>query len=189
LSQQPPRSRTNDSFAATFVFGATSPAAGGRNETMAPPRLTRLLVATMAIGLVLPMVACGPAPGPASAAASDLRARTDSYRAANGRSPLTLDGYLEGNAQLHADRLAAGATDCSNLWHSTELSAWYAGSWAAENVGCDGGCPADAARVFSMWRASPSHNPIMSDATYGLTGVGVTCNGTVEIVVAHYRSP
>ena len=156
---------------------------------MAPHRITRLLLATAAIGVVSALVGCGPAPGAASSAASDLRARTNSYREANGRSPLAFDSYVEGNAQLHADRLAAGATDCSNLWHSTELSTWYAGSWAAENVGCDGGCPANAARVFAMWRASPTHNPLMLDPVYGLTGVGVTCNGTVEIVVAHYRSP
>jgi len=112
----------------------------------------------------------------------------NSYREANGRSSLAFDSYLEGNAQLHADRLAAGASDCSNLWHSTELSVWYEGSWAGENVGCDGGCPADAARVLSMWSASPSHNAAMLDPIYALTGVGVTCNGSVEMIVAHYRS-
>jgi uncharacterized protein YkwD len=150
---------------------------------------TRWLVATAAIPLVLLMAACGPAPGPASSAASDLRARTDSYREAHGRAPLTFDSYLEGNAQLHAERLAAGATDCSNLWHSTEMSTWYRGRWAGENVGCVGGCPADAATISSLWRASPSHNATMLEPLYALTGVGVTCNGTVEIVVAHYGSP
>ena len=107
----------------------------------------------------------------------------------NGRGVLEFDGYLEGNAQLHADRLAARAANCRNLWHSGEMDEWYAGYWAAENVACVRGCPDNAGSAFELWRASPWHNAKMLDPVYTRIGVGVTCNGTVQMIVAHYRSP
>ena len=149
---------------------------------------TRWLAAA-AIAATLVLAACGPAPGPAASAGSDLRARTDYLRLLNGRSRLAFDGYLEGNAQLHADRLAAGATNCKNLWHSGEMRAWYGNFFAGENIACVFGCPADAATVVAMWLGSPGHNYLMLHRAFALTGVGVTCNGHVQMVVAHYRSP
>jgi uncharacterized protein YkwD len=136
---------------------------------------------------VLALAACGPAPGPASAAASDVRARTDFIRGLNGRGPLTFDGYLEGNAQLHADRLADGATSCNDLWHSGEMGVWYSGTAWGENIACVPGCPADGAAPIDLWLDSPGHNANLLNPAWNVTGVGVTCNGTVQMVVAHYR--
>ena len=149
----------------------------------------RGLVAAATIGVVaVVLAACGPAPGPASSAASDLRAKTDYHRVTNGRVPLAFDAYLEGNAQLHADRLAAGATNCNGMWHSLEMNAWYGGYASGENIACVAGCPSHATTTFYLWRGDPSHNAIMLDSAYAVTGVGVTCNGTAQMIVAHYRS-
>jgi uncharacterized protein YkwD len=156
----------------------------GRRQRIRGLCVAALLALATVIG-----AACGPAPGPASSAANDLRARTDYYRGLNGRAALEFDTYLEGNAQLHADRLAAGATDCNNMWHSGEMNDWYGGYAWAENVACVWGCPADAASVFDIWLASPWHNANMLSPAYARTGVGVTCSGSVQMIVAHYRSP
>jgi len=150
---------------------------------------TRVLIATATIVIgALALVACGPAPGPASSAASDVRARTDYLRLINGRNALGFDGYLEGNAQLHADRLANGASTCNNLWHSGEMGQWYGGSAWGENVACVPGCPGDGALAIDMWVHSPGHNANLMNPAWHVTGVGVTCNGRVEMIVAHYRS-
>ena len=151
---------------------------------------TRVLIATATImvGAVI-LAACGPAPGAPSSAAFDLRQKMDYHRMMNRRSLLGFDGSLEGTAQMHADRLAAGARNCSNLWHSPEMGAWYGGYAWGENVACVPGCPGDGTTVFYLWRGSPGHNANMLNPAFGVTGVGVTCNGTVQMVVAHYRSP
>jgi uncharacterized protein YkwD len=158
-------------------------------HNMQRSKRTRLVIATATIVLAaLALAACGPAPGPASSAASDVRARTDYLRLINGRNRLAFDGYLEGNAQLHADRLANGARNCNNLWHSGEMNAWY-GGWAwGENVACVPGCPGDAALVIHLWMHSPGHNANLQNPAWNVTGVGVTCNGSVQMIVAHYRS-
>ena len=149
----------------------------------------RALIATATIALAaLVLAACGPAPGPASSAASDVRARTNYLRLINGRGQLGFDGYLEGNAQLHADRLANGRSSCGNLWHSGEMGAWYRGAAWGENVACVPGCPGDAALTISMWVHSPGHNANLQNPAFHVTGVGVTCNGSVQMIVAHYRS-
>src|SRR5687767_2185184 len=112
---------------------------------------TRVFIATATIVIgALALAACGPAPGPASSAASDVRARTDYLRLINGRNALAFDGYLEGNAQLHADRLANGASNCNSLWHSGEMGSWYGGFAWGENVACVAGCPGDGARPIDM---------------------------------------
>jgi uncharacterized protein YkwD len=137
----------------------------------------------------LVVAACGPVPGPASAAAEDIRAGQNYLRALNGRGPLNFDSYLEGNAQLHADRLANGATNCANLWHSGEMDSWYGGYVWGENVACVPGCPDKGTLVLDLWWRSPGHQANILNPAFGLQGVGVTCNGSVEMVVAHYRSP
>ena len=50
------------------------------------------------------------------------------------------------------------------------------------------GCPGDAALAFDMWVHSPGHNANLLNRAWNVTGVGVTCNGSVEMIVAHYRS-
>src|SRR4029078_5445486 len=117
---------------------------------------TRVLIATATIVIgALALAARGPAPGPAWSVASDVRARTDYLRLINGRGTLAFDGYLEGNAQLHADRLPNGVSNCNNLWHSGEMGAWYGGSTWGENIACVPGCPGDAALAISLWVHSP----------------------------------
>ena len=146
-----------------------------------------IAIATMMV-CAIALGACGPAPGPASSAASDVRARTDYLRLISGRNALAFDGYLEGNAQLHADRLADGASSCNNLWHSGEMGSWYAGFWWGENVACVPGCPGDAALAVDLWINSPAHYANLLNPAWSVTGVGVTCNGILEMIVAHYRS-
>jgi uncharacterized protein YkwD len=41
---------------------------------------------------------------------------------------------------------------------------------------------------MDMWLASPTHAANIYKAQFGLIGVGVTCNGSVQMIVAHYRS-
>jgi uncharacterized protein YkwD len=142
----------------------------------------------MIVLAALALAACGPAPGPASSAAGDLRAMTNYYRALHGRYMLDFDGYLEGNAQLHADRLANGASNCNNLWHSGEMNSWYGGYGWGENVACVPGCPGDGHVAFDLWVHSPSHNANLLMPPWAITGIGVTCNGIVQMIVAHYRS-
>jgi len=148
-----------------------------------------MFAAAMVAVAALIAAACGPAPGPASAAAADIRAGQNYLRALYGRGELNFDSYLESNAQVHADRLADGATSCANLWHSSEMNTWYAGYAWGENVACVPGCPDNGQQVLDMWWNSPSHQANILNPVFGLQGVGVTCNGTVEMVVAHYRSP
>lgn len=142
--------------------------------------------------------ACDPAPPPppppnaaqaAAAVKSDMVARHNYVRAINGRGGLSSNATLANYAQFHADRLAAGATSCSNLWHSGEAYSWYGGYAWGENVACVAGCPADAGGPFNMWLNSPGHAANVLNPAFGLIGVGVACNGSVQMVVAHYRSP
>jgi len=151
---------------------------------------TRVVIAAAMIAIAaLVAAACGPVPGPASAAAVDIRAGQNYLRSLYGRGPLNFSQYLEDNAQLHADRLANGATNCANLWHSGEMGMWYGGYVWGENIACVGGCPDKGTLVLDLWWHSPGHQANMLNPAFGLQGVGVTCNGYVEMVVAHYRSP
>ena len=151
---------------------------------------TRALIAAATIAVcALIAAACGPVPGPASAAAVDIRFGQNYLRALYGRGPLNFSQYLEDNAQLHADRLANGASNCGNLWHSGEMNSWYGGYAWGENVACVPGCPDRGSQVLDLWWNSPGHQANILNGSFGLQGVGVTCNGRVEMVVAHYRSP
>ena len=145
-----------------------------------------VIAASLAFTLVLG--ACGPPP-PSSPAADDLVARHAALRSERGLPVETRDQYATDNAQFHADRLAARATNCSSLWHSPELGSWYTGRWAAENVACVTGCPADAAVPFWLWAHSPGHFANLVNPSYGVIGVGVSCSGSVQMFVAQYASP
>jgi uncharacterized protein YkwD len=160
-------------------------------KTMQRRKRIRLLIAAATIAMaVLVGAACtGPAPGPASAAAVDIRFGQNYLRGMYGRGPLNFDSYLEANAQVHANRLADGATSCGNLWHSGEMAQWYGGYAWGENVACVPGCPDKGTQVLDLWWNSPGHQANVLNPAFGLQGIGVTCNGRVEMVVAHYRSP
>ena len=66
---------------------------------------TRAMIAAATIAVAAVFVAaCGPVPGPASAAAVDIRFGQNYLRALYGRGPLNFSQYLEDNAQLHEER-------------------------------------------------------------------------------------
>lgn len=155
-----------------------------------------IALATAAVAMIV-FAACDPAPPPppppnaaqnAAAAKSDMVARTNYMRSVAGLQVEAVDGTLANFAQFHADRLAAGATSCSSIWHSGEAYSWYAGRSWGENVACVGGCPADAGGAFEMWRNSPGHNANIYKPEFARIGIGVSCSGSVQMVVAHYTS-
>ena len=151
-----------------------------------------MALSVLVLLLALFAAACGPTPDPpppASPAAQDMVARHNYVRGLNGLGALSVDANMQTNAQFHADRLATGATNCATLWHSSELGAWYPGYASGENVACVSGCPDDAQRTFDLWLNSPGHAANVYNGGFGWIGVGVSCNGSVQMVVAHYRSP
>jgi uncharacterized protein YkwD len=160
-------------------------------QSMQRRKRTRVVIAaaTIMVAAFVAAACTGPVPGPASAAAVDIRAGQNYLRTLYGRGQLNFNSYLEANAQLHADRLANGASNCANLWHSGEMNSWYGGYAWAENVACVPGCPDNGRQVLDLWWNSSGHRGNILNGTFGLQGVGVTCNGSVEMVVAHYRSP
>jgi len=149
----------------------------------------------MALCAFVLVAACGPPdpppppPAPLSPAAADVADRANHLRSLRGTPSLQADASLRANAQFHADRLAAGATTCfGTLWHSPELSSWYAGFTAAENIACITGCPSDGAAAVDLWWNDPPHRDNMMRADFTRIGVATRCSGSVEMVVAHFRS-
>lgn len=151
-------------------------------------RITLAVAALLAFALVA--AACTPEPPPPSSpAAADIVERHNYLRGLGGLGGLTVDGGMQANAQLHADRLAAGATTCAGaLWHSSELASWYPGVTAGENVACVTGCPSDGATVIDLWMDSPPHRANVLRPDFAFIGVATRCNGTLMTAVAHYRS-
>lgn len=152
-------------------------------------RIHRIVGTVVAVLATVFVTACVPAPPPASPAALDNSVRQNDVRELNGIPGIWVDGSLQQNAQMHAERLAAGAPNCSRLWHSDEMAAWYGGHTWGENVGCVPGCPNDAGQIVNIWLASPGHAANVFNPAFGRIGVGVACSGSVQMVVAHYRSP
>ena len=152
-------------------------------------RMTRtrriVLVSVALLGLLL-IAACG-APSPQ---AQDMIDRHNYARSQRGLQPLNVDGAAQIRAQVHADRLAAGAASCSSvqLWHSPELASWYAGTSAGENAACVPGCPSNGATAFGMWLNSPGHAANIFKPQFNSIGVAMSCNGRVQITVAQYHS-
>jgi uncharacterized protein YkwD len=154
-------------------------------------RLRRIVLTAAALFAFVFVAACGPdaPPPPSSPAAADSVARHNDVRAINGIGGLTVDGAMQANAQYHADRLASGASSCgATLWHSGELATWYAGFSAGENIACVPGCPDNAEAAFTMWLASAPHAANVTNPGYTRIGVATSCNGSVQMVVAQYRS-
>jgi uncharacterized protein YkwD len=121
----------------------------------------------------------------------DLLNSHRSIRCQNGLGDVALDGSMNDHAQFHAQRLM-GAGACNNLFHSTELSAWYSGAGAwGENLACidwSGGCWGDAAKVMDMWMASPEHRANILNPSYHWMGIGVACDGRRTYFVTQFRS-
>jgi uncharacterized protein YkwD len=146
-------------------------------------------LSALVLAVVTLVAACAPAPPPSSPASSDIVERHNHLRGLSGLGPFSVDGGMQGNAQFHADRLAASVQSCAQpLWHSGELGAWYGGFFAGENVACVPGCPGDGKAIFDMWWNSPPHQANIVNPRYTVLGVATQCNGNVMIAVAHYRS-
>jgi len=155
-------------------------------------RARRAALLVTAVAVVALGAGCRPRPvsgrevGGGGGVATDIARRHDAARAAAGMAGLVVDGAMNANAQLHADRMARGGGGC-NIWHSNELGAWYAGHSAAENVSCIAPCPGDGGQAMSMWLASPEHRVNVLDPAFHRIGVGVTCNGREMLAVVHFR--
>lgn len=153
-------------------------------------RARRGALAAIALSVALLGAACVPPPsggGGGGGVAGDIVNRHNSARANSGLPGLAVDGGMNANAQMHANRLAGGGGGCGNLWHSGELGAWYRGS-AGENLGCVGPCPSNGAQLMSSWLNSPAHRANILNGGYRFIGVGVVCSGGVQYAVVHYRS-
>lgn len=157
-------------------------------------RRRRIILLALATSALVLVAACGPAappppPPPSSPAAADVVDRINELRSTNGLGALDVDGSMQANAQLHADRLAAGATTCTGLlWHSPELGSWYAGSAAYENLACVSGCPSDGGFAIDLWWNSSVHRDNLMQADVHRIGVATQCSGSVEVMVAQLRS-
>jgi cysteine-rich secretory family protein len=147
------------------------------------------------IGVVLTLAvlgaACVPGPGPAPSAGPSsggpvggIINAINGARGQAGLPGLAVDGGLNGTAQFHADRLAAGGGGgCNNLWHSGELASWGA---HGETVACVLPCTGDGGRFVSMWLGSPPHRAIVLGG-FSAVGVGAACNGGSMYAVAQFR--
>jgi uncharacterized protein YkwD len=154
-------------------------------------RIHRILFVVVALIALFVLAACAPPPPSASLspAGNDVFAKHWVYRSAHGIPVLGLDDGATANAQFHAERLAGGSRDCSNLWHSREMGSWYAGYAWGENIACVPGCPNDATMAWNMWLSSPPHLANIENPVFERIGVGEACNGAVQMVVTHFRSP
>jgi len=135
-----------------------------------------------------PPAAC-PSAGGSSLAEGILNGHRN-IRCENGLPDVGLDPAMSEHAQFHAERLmAAGA--CANLFHSPELSTWYAAGFWGENAACmdwSGGCWSDAGRVMDGWMASAEHRPNILGPNYHWIGIGIACDGRHTYMVVHFRS-
>ena len=122
---------------------------------------------------------------PAGAASSDearLLALTNEVRAANGLSPLTINGQITGVAQRWATVLA----DRGVLSHNASLPSQVTG-WKdlGENVGVGG--TADA--VHAGFLASPTHRANIVDPAFTQVGFGIVRPDARIFVVVVYMQP
>ena len=157
-------------------------------------RAPRMALVAVVLAVVLVGVACGPtpAPGPSASAqggvAGSIINGMNGARGQAGLGGFAVDGGMNANAQFHANRLASGGGGCNNLYHSSELGAWYAGHAAGENVACVSPCNGNGGQIVGLWLNSPSHRANILDGGFNFVGVGVACNGNALYAVAQFRS-
>ena len=153
-------------------------------------RRTRRLLPLFGLVVALFLVAaCAPPPSPSlSVVENDVYAKHFVLRAAQHLPELVLDDSMSARAQAWADGLAKPGNDCGALQHSN-IQATYAGFSAAENIACVSGCPDNATVPWNMWLNSPGHYTNIVNPAYERIGIGVTCNGAVEMFVVQFRSP
>ena len=153
-------------------------------------------IVAVALTLVVVGAACAPKPAAGPAASSggggpvgDIINRLNSARAQAGLPGFAVDGGMNANAQMHANRMAGGGGGgCGNLYHSPELGGWYAGHSAGENVGCASPCPGDGSKFTSMWLSSPPHRANIMNGGFRYIGVGAACNGGAMYAVVQFRN-
>ena len=122
---------------------------------------------------------------PAGAASSDegrLLALTNQVRAANGLSPLTINGQITGVAQRWAGVLAERGVLSHNSSLPSQVSGWKD---LGENVGVGG--TADA--VHAGFLASPTHRANIVDPAFSQVGFGVVRPDARIFVVVVFMQP
>jgi uncharacterized protein YkwD len=136
-----------------------------------------------------PKPAAGPSASGGSGIVGDIINRLNSARAQAGLPGFAVDGGMNANAQMHANRMAAGGGGgCGNLYHSPELGAWYAGHSAGENVACASPCPGNGGQFVSMWLSSPPHRANIMNGGFRYIGVGAACNGRAMYAAVQFRN-
>jgi uncharacterized protein YkwD len=119
----------------------------------------------------------------------DIVSAHNQARADAGLPGSSVDPGMNAHAQFHADRLAKKKSgNVCGIAHSSEIGAWYAGHYAAENVGCIWPCPSNGAGFHNGWMNSPSHRANILDGRYAFVGVGIACNGRAMFAVVHFSS-
>ena len=122
---------------------------------------------------------------PAGAASSDearLLALTNEVRAANGLSPLTVNGQVNGVAQRWATVLAERGVLSHNASLPSQVTGWKD---LGENVGVGG--TADA--VHAGFLASPTHRANIVDPAFTQVGFGVVRPDARIFVVVVFMQP
>ena len=122
---------------------------------------------------------------PAGAASSDearLLALTNQVRAANGLSPLTINGQITGVAQRWAGVLAERGVLSHNSSLPSQVTGWKD---LGENVGVGG--TADA--VHAGFLASPTHRANIVDPAFTQVGFGVVRPDARIFVVVVFMQP
>jgi uncharacterized protein YkwD len=145
------------------------------------------------VGIALALAVLGaaclpPAPPGWVNPSNDIIVRQNNARTGAGLPGFAGDAGMNANAQFHANRLAAASGGACNLWHSSELGAWYAGFSAGENVACVPGCPSDGAAVVNAWLNSPGHRANIMKPGFHYIGAGAACAGGWMFAVTHFRS-
>lgn len=159
------------------------------SRTSSRQRAHRGTLVGIALALAVLGAACLPAAPPGWVNPfNDIISRQNNARVGARLPGFGGDAGMNANAQFHANRLASTSGGACNLWHSSELGAWYAGYSAGENVACVPGCPSDGAATVSAWLNSPGHRANIMNPGFRHIGAGAACAGGWMFSVTHYRS-
>jgi uncharacterized protein YkwD len=146
--------------------------------------ISRLISIAAVSGALVALSACDPAKPYSGAVTADQEVvgALNARRAADGRSPLTIDAGLDAAAQRWAEELARSGV----LRHSSSLAAGRSFSVAGENVGMG----ADIDQVADAFDHSPAHLANILDRRYTVTGIGVATDGRGRVwVVEQFMKP
>lgn len=132
------------------------------------------VLAVLAAAFVIALAAALPARGDSDA--SRMAGLHDRTRSEHGLASLVRAADLAGDAQSHAQQMAARG----EIYHSgrtSNLDGWYS---LGENVGWGG----TVDEVFQMFMDSPSHRANIVDRSWDSMGVGVASGEGGEVYVA-----